>query len=104
MVAERVGTYIQEWVIGLSEAATSIYDIAHVLRNGFLGDIVFENDRVTCMRACMSWQRQQNLVCDMAYDYPYRRCQEPCGNAEMQTLGMVMVCEEEKLTPADLIR
>ena len=58
MVAERVGTYIQEWVIGLSEAATSIHDVTHVLHNSFLGDIVFENDRVTCRRACMSWQRQ----------------------------------------------
>ena len=47
MVAGRVGTYIQEWVIGLGEAATSIHDIAHVLHNCFLGDIVFENDRVT---------------------------------------------------------
>jgi len=56
MVAGRVGTYIQEWVIGLSEAATSIHDIAHVLDNSFLGDTVFEDDRVTCRRACMSWQ------------------------------------------------
>jgi hypothetical protein len=58
MVAERVGTYIQEWVIGLSETAASIHDIAHILRNSFLCDIVFENDRVTCKRACISWQRQ----------------------------------------------
>lgn len=54
----RVDTYIQEWVIGLSEAAASIHDIVHVLRYGFLADFVFENDRVTCTRkACMSWQR-----------------------------------------------
>ncbi len=44
-------TYIQEWVIGLSEAATSIHDIVHVLHDSFLGDTVFENDRVTCGRA-----------------------------------------------------
>jgi hypothetical protein len=50
----------------------------------------------------MSWQRQKNLVCDMAYDYPYRRSQQPRGNAGMQTLGMVVVCGQEKLlTPAE---
>jgi hypothetical protein len=44
-------TYVQERIIGLSEAATGIHDIVHVLHDGILGDIVFENDCVTCRRA-----------------------------------------------------
>lgn len=82
---ERVGTYIQEWVIGLSEATTGIHDIAHVLHNDFLGDSVFENDRVACRGVCMSWwYRQHNMVCSGAYGYPYRRCERPWKNARMQ--------------------
>ncbi|SRR6266403_382081 len=43
----HVGTYVQERVIGLGEATTSIHDIVHVLYDSFLADIVFENDRIT---------------------------------------------------------
>jgi hypothetical protein len=35
----------------LSEAATGIYDFVHVLHDGFLGNIVLENDCVACKTA-----------------------------------------------------
>ena len=46
-VGIRRGTYIQEPVIGLSDAAVGVHDIAHVFQDGLLGDTIFENNRVT---------------------------------------------------------
>ena len=44
-------TYVQEWVIGLSEAATGIHDLVHVLHDDFLANSVFKNDCVACRTA-----------------------------------------------------
>ena len=46
----RQDTHIQKPVIGLSDATIGVHDITHVFHDSFLGDTVFENDRVTCMR------------------------------------------------------
>ena len=50
----------------------------------------------------MSWPEAGYVIC--AYDYPCRRCREPCGNAGMQMLGTVMDCEEEELCPSRIRR
>ena len=47
----NLGTYVQERVKRLSEAATSIYNVVHVLDYSVLGNLVFENDRIACTSA-----------------------------------------------------
>jgi len=43
---------VQEPVIGLSKAATSVHNFGHILGDCFLIDRVFENDSVTFILVC----------------------------------------------------